>query len=93
MNSIDGCDHLCVSFVRSCVLLLVTLLDLCIFIVGGVNFLYVCILCQLRELVFLGECVSLVHVYSLSSRVCFILFCVLCFLWLVVTHQLPMWTL
>ena len=37
-----GYDHPCLSFVYSCVLLLVVLLALCIIVVGGVAFVYMC---------------------------------------------------
>ena len=37
-----GYDHPCISFMHSCVLLLVVFLALCIFVVGGVAYLYMC---------------------------------------------------
>ena len=37
-----GYDHLCLSFVYSCALLLVVLLALCIIFVGGAAFVYMC---------------------------------------------------
>ena len=37
-----GYDHPCLSFVYSCALLLVVLLALCIIVVGGVAFVYMC---------------------------------------------------
>jgi len=42
MKPIDSCDHLCVLFVHICVLLLVALMDLCIFIISGADFAYIC---------------------------------------------------
>jgi len=44
-----GYDHPCMSFVYSCVLLLVVFLALCIYVVGGVAYVHVCI--------FLVDCV------------------------------------
>ena len=44
MKPIDSYDHLCASFVYSCVLLLVAFLDLYIFVVDGVSFVYICVL-------------------------------------------------
>jgi len=40
MKPIDGYDHLCVSFVLSCVLLLLVFLDLYIFVFADVGFVY-----------------------------------------------------
>ena len=42
MEPIDGYDYLCVPFIRSCVLLLMVLLDLYMFIIGGVGLAYTC---------------------------------------------------
>ena len=42
LSSWVGYDHLSISIVYSCVLLLVVFLALCIFVVGGVAYVYMC---------------------------------------------------
>jgi len=82
-----GCDHPCISFVYSCVLLLVVFLALCIFIVGGVT--YVCTYGFLVDRVRLcfGFVCQLVYICVLFSFRYFL------FLFLAVSAQLPMRTL
>jgi len=69
--------HPCMSFVHSCVLLLVVFLALCIFMIGGVVYVYICyfIVAWVR-LCFLFVC-SFVYICVLLVVLCyvFLFFC------------------
>jgi len=85
-----GYDHPCLSFVYNYVLFVAVFLALCIFVVGGVAYVYMCVFfCLLGEVVF-WICV-LVHIYL--CFVWFSLFCIFVFLFLVVSPRLLMRTL
>jgi len=86
VEPINGYDHLCIRFVDGCVLLLVVYLILYLFIISGVNCVYMCGL--------------VVDSGSLCVWICVLacvyvgLFYVLCvFLLLVVAPSLPIRTL
>ena len=79
--------HLYMLFVRICVLLLVALMDLYIFIVGGVGFVCMCgLVIDWVRFCFWVSVLACVYV-------CFVWFCALCVLWLMMTHWLLMRTL
>ena len=79
MESIDGCDHRYVSFLHSCVMLLVPLLDLYVFIFGGVGLVYMCgLVDDWVRLCFWGSVLACVYVCRFSVLVCFVRFCGCC---------------
>ena len=81
MELIDGYDHLCVSFVHSCVLFLVVMLDSYIFIFGGIGLVYMgSLVVDWVRLWFSESILAYVYVCRFSALVCSALFCA--FLWL-----------
>jgi len=77
-----GYDHHCLSFVYSCVLLLVVFLALCILVVGGVAYIYMCgFLVDRIRWCFEFVC-QFVYICVLFSFLCFVLLCFCFWLWL-----------
>ena len=67
-----GYDHPCMSFVYSCILLLVVCLALCIIVVSGVAYVYMCgLLVGWVRLCFCFLC-QFVYICVLFSFLCFV---------------------
>jgi len=80
----SGLCHPCMSFVHSCILLLVVFLALCIFVVGGVAYVYLVAFSLIGSGYILDVCVSLYIFVSCllfsCFSLCFVFLCFCCWL-------------